>query len=158
MPATTLTDERKRELAEKVLRYVAFHSRYAGCPHLYQFSLPDGCWLTVEDRIGWVLFGRKRRALTFWSVTGNSVRMPVAGHTRSPNIPHDTPWFGDTPDAIEYEKAIKAAITGIEYSHRNRHLNSFIRDNAMQVDLDAEPTEQEPVAFSGVKAHFRWLQ
>jgi hypothetical protein len=146
LPATALDD-----YAQRIMAHLEFHTRYVAPPGSYQFVLPDGRFLSVNDAV----VGR-RRVLYFLGydlLKPNLARRVTAVLTRPRRLSVEGPWFLGNTDR-ERAKAMRLIRHAVEMAYGGRDTDrvpSAILVDPMQapVELRELPGEHRAVGLPG---------
>lgn len=135
-------------LTERVMWQLAFHSETIAPPSGYQFVLPDGRYLSLND---YLIKGR--RSILFSSMT--SVARPtrqVSSVLAMPRkVPQEGAWFAGYTER-QLRSAAKTVRYAIDFAYRNndngRVDSMLLIDPAAQPQRVERPADWKPAAAS----------
>ncbi len=124
------------DLAHRIMAHVSFHSTYIAPPALYQYVIPDGRYLDLEDQAG-----ESRRLLRIYSKVGVTGWYKQRSGLLTPRgLPVDSPWFvGYTDKQLKRDHGALAET--IRFCYRQN--NDVVRPDTIVIDPMQTPTRLE---------------
>ncbi len=124
------------DLAHRIMAHVSFHSMYIAPPALYQYVIPDGRYLDLEDQAG-----VSRRLLLIYSKVGVTGWYRQWSALLTPRgLPVVSPWFVGYSD--KQLKRDHAELTRmILFCYRQN--NDVVRPDTIVIDPLQAPTRLE---------------